>query len=157
MKFGAAISILVMSAFAAGAAQAQTAADAQEMLKAIVANAKAKGVAKAAEELNAGEDPAKCKDKPGISCMIATPDAKILGNGKNPKMAGMQFPPDFADVDGVPIVQQMIGPFKEGKTKWEAKYKFAAAGTKKITQQHAWCEKFDASTIVCAGLQNAGQ
>ena len=156
MKFGAAISILVLSAFAAGAAQAQTAADAQEMLKATIANIKAKGVEKAAAELNAGEDPAKCKDKPGISCLISTLDAKILGNGKNPKMAGMQFPPDFADVDGTPIVAQMIDPAKAGKTKWEAKYKFAAAGTKKITLQHAWCEKVD-NLIVCGGLQNAGQ
>lgn len=155
MKFGAAVSILVLSAFAAGAAQAQSAEDAQAMLKDMMALVKAKGVAKASEDINAGTDPGKCKEKPGITCMIITDGAKVLANGKNPKMVGTEFPPDFADVDGTPIVAQFTTPLKSGKSKWEAKFKFAPAGSKKIMMQHAFCEKADANTAVCGGLQNA--
>lgn len=136
---------------------AQTATDAKGMLKTLVASVKAKGAVKAGEELTAGNDASKCKDTAGINCMITTSDATMLGNAKNPKTVGVTFPPDMTDVDGAPLVDGLIGPVKKGKSNWEAQYKFALPGTKKVVPQHAFCESPDAKTVVCTVLQNVQQ
>lgn len=135
-------------------ASAQTADDATGMLKALVAQAKSQGVPKTVDAVNGGTDAGKCKDKQGIGCMIATRGAVVVANSKNLKMVGQEFPADFADIDGTPIVSQVIGPFKSGKTAWEAKYKFAPVGTTKAVMQHSFCEKLDATHLACVTLQN---
>lgn len=140
-----------------GYVHAQTAADAQAMVKSLVSLAKTKGLAKAAEDLNGGTDPLKCKERPQIGCFIFKVDSGMIANAKNPKMVGQDFPADFADVDGTPIVSQVVGPFRAGKTAWEAKYKFAPAGSKKIVPNHSFCEKIDAGHFACATLVNPPQ
>lgn len=135
-------------------AQAQATPDeAKSMLASIVAQAKAQGVGKAAEAINAGTDATKCKEKKGLGCMIATSAAMVLANAKNQKLVGNEFPADFADIDGTPIVKQIVGPINAGKSQWEAQYKFAVGNSAKAVPQHAFCEKIDAKTLACVILQ----
>jgi signal transduction histidine kinase len=147
------IAALVALGLSMGAAQAQeaaSAAEAQERLKAIVALVKAKGAAKAAEDIMAS-DPFKCKFK-DLGCMLATTDAKIVANPGQPAMVGQQFPPDFADIDGTPLVAQLLSPAKAGKLKWEAKYKFNPPGSKKIVPRHSFCEKAGDTHVACVTI-----
>ena len=150
MKFHSSVAIALIAAMASSSTFAQSAADAQETLKGFVSTFKAKGLKQVVDDINGGTDPMKCRDKPGVGGFVATAEGKMLANCKNPKMVGQEFPPDFADVDGTPIVGQVIGPMKAGKAKWEANYKFAPAGQKKAVQQHVFCEKLDATNLACA-------
>lgn len=146
---------LLVIGLVGGAAQAQTATEAKAALKAIADHVKSKGAAKAAEDLTAGTDPSKCKEIANMNCFIAKEEGGMLGNAKNPKSVGANFPREMTDVDGVPVVEQVIGPLGKGKTSWEARYKFALPGTKKIVPQHAFCEKVESKTVACVVLQNA--
>ena len=149
------VTLLCVSSLTAGTAFAQTTADAKSALKVIVGNAKSKGAAKAAEELTSGADLSKCKESPALSCYIVSADGTMIGNAKNAKLVGTKFPSDMTDVDGTPIVDQVVAPLNKGKTTWEAQYKFAIPGTKKIVPLHAFCEKLDARSAACAVAQIA--
>lgn len=143
--------------FSATFAQAQSAADAQSLLKSLVSQAKAKGAVKFAEDVNAGTDANKCKEAPGMNCLIANTDLLMMANAKNAKVVGTTFSTDLADMDGKPVAELVFGPMKAGKTTWDAQYKFAVPGTKKIALQHAFCEKVDAKSFTCAVLMTAPQ
>lgn len=126
-----------------------TPADAAERLKAIVGLVKAKGPAGAGQQIMAADDPLKCKYR-DMSCMLLTiADATFVANTAVPKLVGQQFPMDMADVDGTPIIGQQLGPAKQGKLKWEAKFKFVRPGTKKVVPRWAFCEKADDAHVAC--------
>jgi hypothetical protein len=136
---------LLSTAFAADDA---TPADAQERLKGMVGLVKAKGVQGAAEELMSAADPLKCKYK-DLTCILISDAGKFTANTSQPALIGNSLPMDMKDPDGKPILTLMVGPMKEGKTKWDAKYKFVRPGTKTIQPRWAFCEKVADSMIAC--------
>lgn len=133
---------------AAWASDIASPAEAQQRLSAIVDFAKSKGAAKAVDEIMAASDPFKCKYK-DMTCLLVTFDGKFLANTAQQALIGTSLPPDFADVDGVPIVAQQFGPAKAGKTKWEAKFKFTVPNTKKIVPRWSFCETAGPAHIAC--------
>lgn len=127
-----------------------TQAEAAERLKGIIAAVKAKGAAAAAQDIMSPADPLKCKYKDMVCLLIKIDTATFLVNTALPKMVGQQFPADMVDVDGSPIIAAQLNPAKQGKTKWDAKYKFARPDTKKITPRWSFCEKADDAHVACA-------
>ena len=128
-----------------------TPAEAEERLKAIVGLVKAKGAA-AGKDVMAADDPVKCKYKDMVCMLMDTADGTFLAQTALAKLVGTKFDPEMADVDGVPIVEQWIGPAKQGKTQWQAKWKFARPDTKKVSPRLATCAKADATRVACVSV-----
>lgn len=122
--------------------------EAQERLKALSALVKTKGLQPAANEVMAPADPLKCKYK-DIACMIISDAGKFLANTSQPALVGNSLPLDLKDPDGKPILGQQVGPLKEGKTKWEARFKFVRPGTKTIVSRLSLCEKVADNMVAC--------
>jgi len=153
MQFPFTRCLLTLCLAGAASAQAQelaTPAEAVDRLKQIVALVKSKGADAAAAEMMAG-DPLKCRYK-DLGCLVASADAKVLANPSNPSMVGVQVPSDLTDIDGTPIVGQLLGPLKAGKTKWEAKYKLNPPGAKRIVPRWSFCEKLDVDHLACTTI-----
>lgn len=141
---------LSLAAFGSSAQDAPaTQAEAAQRMKGILELAKAKGVPTAGAQIMSADDPFKCRYKEMACMILAVADGTFVANTAVPKLVGQKFPPDLADVDGVPIIDQQLGPAREGKTKWEAKFKFAQPGTKKVVPRWAFCEKADAAHVAC--------
>lgn len=126
-----------------------TPAEAAERLKTLVSLVKSKGAVAAGAEVMAADDPAKCRYKDLVCLLIKVDDATFLVNTALPKMVGQQFPLDMVDVDGAPIIGAQLTPARQGKVKWDAKYKFARPDTKKIVPRWSFCEKADAAHVAC--------
>lgn len=131
-----------------------TSAEAQERLKAVISAIKAQGAGAGAKALMGADDPAKCRFK-DVVCMVADVKASALVmHSAIPKLVGSPLVDDLLDIDGVSINQQLFGPAKQGKVKWETKYKFARPDTKKIVGRSAFCEKADDAHVVCVSVSN---
>jgi cytochrome c len=124
-------------------------ADARKLLASISDLAKSKGVDAAAEMLNKF-DGVDCRVK-DAGCLIATADAKVIANPRNPMMVGQQFP-DLMDIDGKPITEQILGPLKAGKASWEASYRMNPPGQKVIVPRRSLCNKLDAAHAACVTI-----
>lgn len=128
--------------------------DAQERLKSLVATIKSSGGPAAAKSVMGADDPAKCKFK-DLVCLVAdVKTSTLLAHTAIPKLAGSPLTDDMLDVDGVSINQQLFGPAKQGKVKWESKYKFSRPDTKKIVGRAAFCEKVGDAHVACVSVSN---
>ena len=137
----AATTALALAPLVASAEDKASEADARKLLAAVTDLVKTKGVKAAAEMLNRFEG-VDCRVK-DAGCLIGTADAQVLANPRNPAMVGQKFP-DLMDIDGKGISEQIIGPLREGKTSWEAKYKMNPPGQKVIVPRWSLCNKVEA-------------
>jgi hypothetical protein len=142
----AVLAAALIPAFAAD--DAATPAEAQERLTAIVALVKAKGVQGAADEIMNASDPIKCKYK-DMTCILMSDSALFLANTSRAALIGTTLPLDLKDPDGNPIVAAQVGGLKEGKTKWEAKFKFVRPGSKTIQPRWSFCERAADNVAAC--------
>ena len=140
---------VVYAANAADDEDNATPAEAAQRLKAIVDLVKAKGVVAAGQRMMSEEDPLKCKYKDMTCLLITSVDATFVANTAIPKLVGQKFPLDLVDVDGNPIIAAQVGPANHGQVKWDAKYKFARPGTKKVVPRWSFCEKVTEGHVAC--------
>lgn len=129
-----------------------TPAEAQDRLKAIVGMVKSKGADAAAKMVMGADDPAKCHEKDIVCMMVDFKQAKMMVHTAVPKLVGTPVDEDVLDLDGISISKEMFGPGKAGKTKWEAKYKFARPDTKKVVPRWGFCERADDAHSVCVTI-----
>lgn len=129
-------------------------ADAQERLKALVAAVKAKGAAEGAKYVMGADDPLKCKTKDIVCMLVDVNTNTMLVHSAVPKLVGTPVDDDVQDIDGNSLSKLQFGPAKAGKTKWEAKYKFARPDTRKIVPRWAFCEKADDARVACVSISS---
>jgi len=120
--------------------------DATDMVKKAVAAFKQKGE-KAFVEFTAPSKTFTLKD---LYVVAYDTTGKCLAHGQNAKLVGNSLI-ELKDADGKEFVKERVELVKTKDNFWQ-EYKFTDPLTKRILPKEAYCEKANATTIICGGV-----
>ncbi|GAA4033120.1 cache domain-containing protein [Actimicrobium antarcticum] len=150
----AVLTLPLLFAAHAGAAERGTEAEAQAMVGKAVALIKSAGPEKAYKAFTEHPD-GTFKDR-DLYIFVYDFEGNCIAQGANPKMVGKNLIA-MKDVDGNAFIKGMIDTVKTKKKGWYGPYKFNNAESKLIEQKKSYCEQGAGDTMVCVGTYLAAK